>query len=226
MSCSYTEAWRSVFFLISVSLRETPLVRPSCPLLINNCPARLRRLEVGPGICNVFSAPDVKFDGDCFWVRDALEAICRIWVEAPASRIRPRRSVFSYCDWPWLSIQLVGLFGPILPLREFIFIKVESKWRLPLWAGDCKSVVSSFNFKFPGSCINCELILVWCVSTLLALCNCPPYDADAFFIMLGDVIFIPPSLITSWLKAINKVRNKSAATYLFNLLISNHLFDC
>ena len=45
--------------------------------LIRRCPARFRKFEVGPPRAGIFSEPDVKFEGEAFWVREALVAMLR-----------------------------------------------------------------------------------------------------------------------------------------------------
>ena len=45
--------------------------------LISRWPARFRRFEVGPPMAGILREPDVKFDGEAFWVREALVAMLR-----------------------------------------------------------------------------------------------------------------------------------------------------
>ena len=45
--------------------------------LMRRCPARFLKFEVGPPMAGILSEPDVKFDGEAFWVREALVAILR-----------------------------------------------------------------------------------------------------------------------------------------------------
>ena len=45
--------------------------------LMSRCPARFRKFEVGPPMAGILREPDVKFDGDAFWVREALVAMLR-----------------------------------------------------------------------------------------------------------------------------------------------------
>ena len=58
------------------SLRDMPRMLVDDPL-IRRCPARFRKFEVGPPRAGIFSEPDVKFEGEAFWVREALVAMLR-----------------------------------------------------------------------------------------------------------------------------------------------------
>ena len=58
------------------SLSEMPRMLVDDPL-IRRWPARFRRFEVGPPMAGILREPDVKFDGEAFWVREALVAMLR-----------------------------------------------------------------------------------------------------------------------------------------------------
>ena len=57
-------------------MRDIPRMLVDDPL-IRRCPARFLKLEVGPPRVGALMEPDVKFDGEAFWVREALVAILR-----------------------------------------------------------------------------------------------------------------------------------------------------
>lgn len=92
---------------------------------INRCPARFLRFEVGPCRGYTCKVEDVNFEA--FYVFEAVIISLSVLVRA-APLTRPLFYPFRGYEALLLrfSIQLVGLFAPMLLFREFIFTNVES----------------------------------------------------------------------------------------------------
>ena len=93
-----TEACKSEFFCRRASFKVAPFARLLEPL-IRRWPARFLMFEVGPPMAGTRSEPEVKFDGDCFCVREPLVAMFRIVVVIVASRTRPFFNVAASKCW-------------------------------------------------------------------------------------------------------------------------------
>ncbi len=92
---------------------------------IKRCPARFLRFEVGP--CKGYTCRVDDVNLEVFYVFDAVIISLSVLVRA-APFTRPFFYPFRGYEALLLrfSIQLAGLFAPILLFREFIFTKVES----------------------------------------------------------------------------------------------------